>query len=99
MHQTWQSTSVLTQGGLQEEMSNEALKGEAEASMHMHASCSSVACDARSNDALSPGTVCPISSVMARNPMPGKSLMVSGQSAPPLLSPWPNGLLAKFLSA
>lgn len=81
MHQTWQSTSVLMQGGLQEEMSNEALKGEAEASMHMHASCSSVACDARSNDALSPGTVCPISSVMARNPMSGKSLMDSGQSA------------------
>lgn len=80
-------------------MSNEALKGEAKAGMHMHASCSSVACNAGNTDVLSPGTVCPISSIMARNPIPGKSLMNSGQSAPPLFSLCSTGLLAKFLSA
>lgn len=52
------------------DVSNEALKGEAEAGMHMHASCSSLACDTGSSGALSPRTVSPISSVMALNPMP-----------------------------
>lgn len=62
-------------------MSNEALKGEARADMPMHANSSSVACDTGNTAVLSPGTVCPISSIMARNPIPEKSLMNSGQSA------------------
>lgn len=64
------STAVLKQGRLQQERSPRGTKGEAEAaSTALELQLPSLA--AGSTGAFSPGTVCPVSSVMALDPMPG----------------------------